>query len=204
MGAVLYEDTLQQRGKHVIKQEWWRAHSVSVVRTRFDGKHDVPVSFGDYYAEGSNIVVDTKRNIDEIAQNISGKNHVRFREECKRAQRDGYRLVVLVENYDGIRDYDKLRKWVNTHCVKCSTRRKTRCNPTDNAKCKRHNTRKPIQGARLVKAMQTMTDRYGVKFMFCNPHETARIVCELLGVMYEQDDGSGTKASRSGDEDNSN
>lgn len=184
----LFEDTLQQSGKHLIKHEWWAAHGVEVVRTRFDGGHAVPVSFGDYYADGSNVVVDTKRSVDEIAQNINGREHKRFREECKRAQTAGYRLIVLVENRDSIRDFDSLAKWTNTHCVKCAVRRKTRCNPRDmSTQCERHKTRKPIQGGRLAKAMSTMSERYGVRFMFCDPHESARIVCELLGVSYERD-----------------
>lgn len=39
----------------------------------------------------------------------------------------------------------------------------------------------------MAKAMQTMGERYGVEFMFCSPRDTARIICELLGVDYEQD-----------------
>ena len=199
MGSKLYEDSLQQSGKHVIKQEWWAAHGVEVVRTRFDGKHDVPVSFGDYYRDGSNIVIDTKRDIDEVAKNINGKNHARFREECKRAKNDGYKLIILVENRDGVRDIDDLYHWTNGHCVHCSIRRNAGCVPRDiSTRCKRHGTRKPIQGPRLAKAMQTMSERYGVAFEFCSPHETARIICDKLGVMYEQDADSGAQAARDG------
>jgi uncharacterized protein YukE len=108
MGALIYEDSLNKIDKHVIKHEYWAAHGIDVVRTRFDGKHGVPVDFGDYYAEGSNRVVDTKRSIDEIAQNINGKSHDRFKRECQRAQAAGYRLVVLIENRDGVRGYDSM------------------------------------------------------------------------------------------------
>lgn len=188
--GMIYEDTLNKSGKHSIKNEWWAAHGVEVVRTRFDGKHDAPVSFGDYYTPGSNKVVDTKRNVAEIAMNINGRNHKRFREECKRAQTDGYRLFILIENRDGYRSIDDLKKWMNDHCRTCGTRRSIHCNPYDGAKCQRHGTRKPIQGPRLAKAMETMSMRYGVKFMFCKPKDTARIVCELLGVSYEQDAAS--------------
>lgn len=193
MGGAIYEDTLQQSGKHEIKHEWWDAHGVKVVRVRFDGKHEpVPVSFGDYYCEGSNRVVDTKRDIDEIAKNINGQNHKRFREECKRAKRDGYRLIVLVENLDGVSCLDDLAQWINGHCLVCGYYRRNSCNPHDGReKCIKHGTRKPIQGARLARAMSTMSERYGVRFEFCNPHESAKRICELLGVSYEQDAKSG-------------
>ena len=192
-GAELYEDTLQQRGKHELKHEWWRAHGVTVVRSRFDGKHAVPVSFGDYYAPGANVVCDSKRNIAEIAKNINGKEHDRFKRECVRAQQSGYRLVILIDNRDGVTCLRDLLTWTNDHCERCGTYHAKKCDPCDTStKCGKHGTRKPIQGARLARAMSTMSVRYGVRFEFCTPHESARRICELLGVSYDEDTKSDT------------
>lgn len=183
---TIYEDSLQKDGKHGRKHAWWEAHGVEVVRTRFDGAHGVPWSFGDYCADGSNVVVDTKADVDEIAQNVNGRSHDRFKRECMRAQDAGCRLVVLVENVHGYTEIAHVNAWTNGHCAKCCERHAMRCDPRDpNGKCARHGTRKPIQGPRLAKAMSTMGARYGVRFMFCRPTESARIVCELLGVDYE-------------------
>lgn len=175
MGAVIQVDTRQQAGKHEIKNEWWASHGVPTVRCKLD--------FGDYMTEGSNISIDTKRNIDEIAQNINGRNHDRFKRECQRAQAAGYRLVILIENRDGIWNLDGLKEWTNTHCVKCRYRLQRKCKPKDpRGKCPRHGTRKPIHGDRLAKAMSTMTERYGVRFEFCSPQYSACRICQLLGV----------------------
>jgi hypothetical protein len=85
-----------------------------------------------------------------------------------------------------VRGFDSLRKWTNTLCIRCGKRGRE-CDPRDaSVKCARHGTRKPIQGPRLAKAMETMHGRYGVEFMFCKPTDSARIVCELLGVTYEE------------------
>lgn len=186
--AVIYEDSLQQRGKHATKHTWWSAHGVAIVRIRFDGTHEqCPVSFGDYYAPSSNRVIDTKRNVDEIAANINGKEHARFKRECQRAQAAGYRLIVLVENELGYTSIDDVNTWTNNHCSKCHQYRRGTCDPRDNStKCSRHGTRKPIQGDRLAKAMTTMQSRYGVRFEFCRPQESAKRICNELGVMYEQ------------------
>ena len=187
---ILYEDSLQQHGKHDIKNSWWAAHGLTVVRCRFDGNHEVPVSFGDYYRDGSNVVVDTKRDIDEIAKNINGRGHDRFKRECVRARDDGYRLIVLVENLDGVAALDELSTWINGHCSYCYDYKRFGCNPNDaRTKCTKHGTRKPIQGPRLAKAMQTMGERYGVRFEFCTPQESAKRICELLGI----DDEKGLK-----------
>ena len=180
MASVIKTDTRQHAGKHVIKDEWWASHGVSTIRQKLD--------FGDYMADGSNVSVDTKRSISEIAQNINGRNHDRFKRECVRAKDAGYRLVVLVENREQVEDLKGVSKWLNDHCRMCGERRAKRCSPYDNTcKCPKHGTRKPIQGPRLAKAMDTMSQRYGVEFQFCDPRETAKRICELLGVEYEQD-----------------
>lgn len=174
---VIYEDTRQQMAhgdKHATKHRWWNAHSVEVVRRKLDT--------GDYMTDGSNVTVDTKKGLEEIAANIGGRAHRRFSDECKRAQESGLRLVVLVECV-GYASMTDVRAWTNTHCRKCGKA----CNPHDpRGKCMRHGTRKPIQGARLVKAMQTMAKRYGVEFVFVRPQDAARYICERLGVDYEQ------------------
>lgn len=177
---VLTEDTRQQvhhGDKHKAKHVWWTEHGVEVERRKLD--------FGDYAVDGSNVCVDTKRNVAEIAQNIGGGGHARFKRECERARDAGYRLVVLVENRDGFTCVQDVCRWTNTHCVHCHNRGRV-CKPHAGGKCIRHGTMKPIQGARLAKAMKTMEGRYGVRFMFCAPSDAARIICELLGVMYEE------------------
>ena len=188
MGGAIHEDTRQQVhggvDKHAAKHGWWAGHGVDVRREKLD--------FGDYMAYGSNVSVDTKRNVDEIAQNINGKSHARFRRECERARDAGYRLVFLVENELGYENAGDVVRWENTHCAKCHMRARRGneggCRPLEpHGKCPRHGTNKPIQGARLYKAMRTMEGRYGVRFEFCRPEDSARRICELLGVDYERD-----------------
>ena len=190
MSGTIYIDTRQQSGKHVIKDEWFSQHGIVTVRKT--------LNFGDYMTDDSNISIDTKRDIAEVAKNINGRGHDRFKCECIRARDAGYRLVILIENRDNVHNLADLRSWMNDHCRACNHRRRVGCNPNDGAKCQRHNTRKPIQGARLALAMSTMSERYGVVFEFCKPSESARRICELLGVNYEveQDATSGAETSR--------
>ena len=146
---VIIEDTRQQNGKHDIKHNWFVTHGISLVRCK--------LPFGDY-APPPKVSIDTKRSIDEIAENI-GNDHIRFKNECKAAQEAGCRLIVLVENDLGITDVSKVHTWENPRSVYSS-----RC----------------IQGPRLQKAMETMHERYGVTFMFCTPEESAERILELL------------------------
>lgn len=148
---ILLEDTRQQANKHRLKHEYWSSHGIEIVRTK--------LLVGDYMVFGGTICVDTKMSVEEIAQNIGGREHVRFREECKLAKRIGATLIILVENTEGFRSVEDVTAWVNPNINKTS---------------------RSIEGPRLAKAMRTMSERYGVQFLFCTPEESGGMVLELL------------------------
>lgn len=148
---VILEDSRQQKGKHDLKHEYFATEGIEVVRTK--------LLFGDYALWGGLISVDTKANVEEIAQNIGGAEHARFREECKLAKKVGGRLVILVENEHGYRTVDDVILWVNPNYRK---------------------TARSIEGPRLAKAMHTMSERYGVQFEFCSPEEAGERIVKLL------------------------
>ena len=148
---VILEDTRQQVGKHDLKHDYFTSEGIEVVRTK--------LPFGDYALWGASTAVDTKANVEEIAQNIGGREHARFREECKLAKRCGGQLIILVENEHGYRCIDDVVGWINPNFRK---------------------TARSIEGPRLAKAMNTMSERYGVRFEFCAPEEAGRRILQLL------------------------
>ena len=115
--------------------------------------------FGDY-SRAPEISVDTKANMEEIASNI-GTDHQRFKRECIAAKEAGCQLIILVENTQGITSVDEVHEWINPEVI---------FRP------------RAITGDRLEKAMKTMSERYGVRFEFCDPEEAAEKIIELLGV----------------------
>ena len=115
--------------------------------------------FGDYALPPS-ISVDTKANMDEIASNI-GSDHQRFKRECIAARDAGCQLIILIENTDGISSVNEVHRWINPDLI---------YRP------------RAITGERLEKAMKTMSERYGVRFEFCEPQDSAKKIMELLGV----------------------
>lgn len=147
---VIIEDSRQQAGKHKIKHEWFDANGVDLIRCK--------LPFGDYSLVPS-ITVDTKKDMDEIAANICGKEHTRFINECKAAKAAGCSLVILVENECGITDISQVHVWLNPRSAYSQN-------------C--------VQGPRLQKAMETISDRYGVTFLFCTPEESAERITEIL------------------------
>lgn len=115
--------------------------------------------FGDYALPPS-ISVDTKADMAEIASNI-GTDHQRFKRECIAAKEAGCQLIILVENTDGIKSVDEVHTWINPDVI---------YRP------------RAITGERLEKAMKTMHERYGVRFEFCSPEQSAEKIMGLLGV----------------------
>lgn len=167
---MLYCDTRQQEGKHAHVDRWLGAHNVAFEYRKLD--------FGDYMTETSNISVDTKRDVQEVANNV-GRAHARFVRECERAAAAGCRLVVLVEEHPEYNDRGRLAGWTNRVCLRCQWRRY--CTHG----CERFRAR-PIQGATVAKIVATLEERHGVRFEFCRRGDTARRICELLGVDYER------------------
>lgn len=148
----LIEDSRQQKGKHETKHKDFADMGVNLLTNI--------LPYGDY-AYPPRVSVDTKRNMEEIAQNIGGaaSEHQRFKNECVKAKECGAQLIILVENRDGIESVDDVHRWINPELV---------YRP------------KAITGARLEKAMKTMTERYGVRFEFCTPEQSAKRIMELL------------------------
>lgn len=147
---VIIEDSKQKKGMHEIKHACFDEMGVQLIRNM--------LPFGDYCLPPS-ISIDTKQNMEEIAQNING-SHERFKRECIRARDAGCQLIILVENNQNITSINEVHTWKNPELI---------YRP------------KAITGERLEKAMKTMSSRYGVRFEFCKPEEAAQRILDLLG-----------------------
>ena len=148
---TIIEDTRQKEEKHREKNRQWSEDGIRVFRNK--------LIVGDYCLPPS-VSVDTKQNISEIAANICGslKERKRFLRECKMAKDIDCELVFLIEDkrYQSIDDLFGKKVWILSE------------------------PKRSITGDQLAVAMVTMVERYGVKFMFCDPKDTARMVYEIL------------------------
>lgn len=113
--------------------------------------------FGDYCLPPS-VSVDTKKGLSEVAYDIVN-DHRRFRAECINADMAGTKLIILIEEESGIASIDEVAAWENPELQYRQT---------------------AVTGDRLAKSMKTMEQRYGVKFLFCRPEESADVILKLL------------------------
>ena len=170
---IILEDTRQQQQKHDRKHKYFEEHGIEVRRTKlYVGDYTLPTD--------QSVCVDSKFSILEIAENICTKSHDRFKNECIRAQESGIKLIILIENTDGVKSIDDVFRWQNPRMHRY------------NKIAYMHNIgkwlnvalpkAKPTTGETLAKAMLTMQLKYGVEFLFCRPEDAGEKILELLGV----------------------
>ena len=91
---MIIEDTRQQAGKHNIKHEWFKDNGVEIIRSK--------ITFGDYCLPPA-VSIDTKENMDEIANNICGKNTSGLSMSVRRHKRQDVSSSYLLRTSSGLR-----------------------------------------------------------------------------------------------------
>ena len=116
--------------------------------------------FGDYIdPDRPGIVIDRKQNLNEVACNVV-QDRARFLREVDRANRSGWRLIVLVEHSNRIRRLEDVIRWNNP---------RLKVSPL------------AVDGERLFRIMHAMGNRYGFEWAFCDKMHTGKKIIELLG-----------------------
>lgn len=156
---TIIEDTRQQTKRHVAKNKYFESLGINVLRSK--------LPCGDYaLMTNMSTVVDTKKDMQEICGNLCSSQHERFVRECELARENGIKLIVLVENTDGITCIDDVFKWYNP---------RLKLKYKGQLKYPRATT-----GVTLAKTMISMEKNHGVEFRFCKPSESGRKVIEIL------------------------
>lgn len=165
---ILLEDTRNKPGKHTLKNKYFESQGVEVIRNKLlVGDYSLPTD--------QSICIDSKQTIQELYSNVI-QDHERFRRECDLAVKSGIKLIVLVENKDGIRKIDDLKDWHNPRMMYWFRRRKQA------EKQGRPFTMKPpVKNITLVKILHTMEKEHGVTFEFTTPEESGKRILEILG-----------------------
>lgn len=106
----------------------------------------------------------------ELCKDVMSKDHRRFRAECQRAKDAGIQLIILVEEtppYDMV-DLWEVPRWKTSNQFHRYGDPMTRVDPRV-----------------FRKALETMTERYGVKFRYCTRRQSPRNVIRYLTGEYK-------------------
>lgn len=125
------------------------------------------------------VAVDRKNSIDEICGNICGKQHDRFREEAIRAKKAGATFYVLIENSEGIKDLEGVKRWSNPRLHRWNKiRYMHKLGKWQSVSAPK---KPPTSNITLYKAMWSMANKYGIKWVFTSPKDAAETIVSLLG-----------------------
>lgn len=168
---IFIHDTRDKPGKHDNVDSFLLAQGHKIVRSKlFVG--DISL------LDNQSVCIDLKQGLNEVESNLTHQ-HERFRAECIRAQENGIRLIVLVQE-KGIQALDDVATWRNP--------RRTRWDKISQEHAfgrKLHieiSKKPPLSGETMAKQMRAMNERYQVEWAFCAKEETGRKICALLGV----------------------
>lgn len=112
------------------------------------------------------------------------KRHGFFHRGLKRAQNSQIKLIILVDNEDGITCIHDLYRWHNPR-LDILVNSNQMIGFGRNGKPRYQKVRKfphAATGEWLAKACLTMEMKYGCKFLFCRPEEAGAKILNLLGV----------------------
>ena len=119
------------------------------------------------------VCVDTKFSCSELYSDLI-QQHARFHDEVHLAMNNNIRLIILVENKDGIKTVEDLKNWKNPQMFRYyKEKRKAEMNGQKSPK-------PPASNIQLIKIMHSMSRDYGVEFRFCRPEEAGAEVVRLL------------------------
>ena len=171
---IIVHDTRDRIGKHDNVDSGLIAIGHKIVRSK--------LYVGDIaLLNDQTICIDLKSGLNEVYGNII-QQHDRFVRECRRAQEANIKLIILVEE-PGIEKVCDVSKWINKRAVKWEKLRDA--HKQGRRMGEQLSPYPPVSSERLSKAMQTISDRYGVEWRFCDKSETAKKICELLGLEVE-------------------
>lgn len=141
---IIYVDTRQKIGKHDIKHNQLLSLGHTLVSRKLD--------CADYCTDNSNIIIDTKQDLNELYMDLFIE-HARFAREIRLAAEMNKKLIVLVED-GSIKRLSDIKKWKSN--------------------------RGKANGTVLYRKMMSLHYAYDVEYMFCDKSETGLKIAELL------------------------
>ena len=114
------------------------------------------LNYGDYQLFKNNtVVIDRKDSLLEMSHNLCNTlEHERIKREIFRAKQDGAQQFVFLISEAKIRSLQDIKNWSSPHTK--------------------------VKGETLLKIMQTMKQKYNIKFMFCSKKNMGQVIIKLL------------------------
>lgn len=128
---------------------------------------------GDYMNfDNPRLVIDRKQDLQELCSNVC-QQHERFQKELMRARSAGIHIVFLCEHGPDIKTLEDVQTWPNP-------RRLPRIGWVNGKRQQVVDSPNALTGEQLYKTLKTISNRYGVEFLFCSKDQTGSKIVEIL------------------------
>lgn len=136
-------------------EKWFRLHNIPYERTK--------LRVGDYQDIANPfLVVDRKKDFEELSKNCASKDHERFRNEMIRAKATGTKIVVLVEQNWYMIDGKRIDVESIADLMLWESRYST------------------IRGEKVYRVLCSWIAKYDIEVQFCDKRSTGRRIVEIL------------------------
>lgn len=145
MIAMVIVDSREKRWEHI--ETYFQIREIPYRVQKLD--------IADYMLEGNDrLVIDRKRTLDEVAQNLCTKDKGRFWREVRLAHSRHVKMIVLVECGGKYHEIKDVAAW--------------------------HSKYSRITGRQVMEEMYRTHMAYGVEWLFCDKRKTGKRILELL------------------------
>lgn len=152
---IILTDTRQQKEEHIVKV--FDNANILHIKTTLSSADYVAVRYSQergFYIDYS-ILIDTKKNLEEIAGNLcNSKEHERIKREIIKGKELGANEFIFLIGDDKINKIDDLKNW-SSKLTK-------------------------VKGSTLLKIMITMKKKYGIRFIICKKNEMGKNIIKIL------------------------
>jgi len=153
---VILTDTRQQKESHIIKE--FDEQNILHIQTKLDSADYMALRYDEekgFYKDYS-ILIDTKKDLLEMCGNLAHTSeHERIKREIQRAKElDCENFIFLIQD-NKIKTIEDIKNWSSPHTK--------------------------VKGETLLKIMQTMKQKYGIRFIVCEKKNIGLKIIELLG-----------------------
>lgn len=151
---IILTDTRQQKESHIIKE--FDRQKILHIRTTLESADYMAVRYNNGFYKDYSVLIDTKKDLEEISSNLCNtQNHERIKREIAKAKELGCNDFIFLIANNKIKTLNDLKQWKSK--------------------------RTKVKGVTLVKIMQTMKERYGIRFIVVPKKDMGKKVVELLG-----------------------
>lgn len=152
---LILTDTRQQKENHIIKE--FDKQGILHIRTGLPSADYMAVRYNEekgFYLDYS-ILIDTKKDIEEIAGNLCNtQSHERIKREIFKGQELGAKEFIFLINGGKVKTIEDLQNWTSK--------------------------RTKVKGETLLKIMNTMRQKYNVRFIICPKAKMGETIIKLL------------------------